>query len=196
MKRVLKLELSAQRKKALLINAMVPAFILFFTGIDTLIGGSNTVLGILNIVSGAALILVGIREWRSLRAPAHHRIQWYDVLTGVVMMIDAVMMYKSSKVFQPAWFYAVASVIVMLKGFAIINPTGIHRLTISEHGFAIRTSLFSSLRCTWDEIVRITIDRCRLIVSTPSTERSISVRKISNAQEAVDALNEAHQQYR
>jgi hypothetical protein len=190
MKHVIKLELSAKRKKALLINDMVPAFILVFTGITTLQESAGIALGFVNVLFGGAMIAAGVREWRSLRAPSHHRIQWYDIISGSVMMLDAVTMYKPWKGFQPAWFYAAASLLVILKGFSVFKPVGIRRLTLTDDGFTVRTGLFSSLHCRWDEIDRIAIVGNRLIVYTQSGERSLSFSKITNHGEVLAVLNE------
>ena len=190
MKRVIKLELSAKRKKALVANDMVPAIILFITGVLTLTDGMNNMLALLNIICGAAIVLAGVREWRSLQVPVHHRIGWYDVICGIVMMIDAVQMYKPWKGFQPAWFYFGLSIFILLKGFGVVKPIGIRRLTITDDEFIIRTGPFTRLRSRWDATERVTMDKGKLIVSTPSGQRTISLRKTANAEEVLAALNE------
>lgn len=122
MDRIIKLELSANRKKILLINDLVPALILLVTGFQSAQAGTMNAVTIVNIVSGGLLATFGLREWRSLGR--HHRdtVQWYDFVSGAVMMLNAATMYKPWKGFQPANLYFAVSLLLLLKSFSIVKP--------------------------------------------------------------------------
>lgn len=189
MKRVIKLELTANRKKILLANDIIPAVILLFTGFASLIAGTLSSLTIINIVSGGLLVSFGVREWRSLGRPRHHRIEWYDLVSGIVMMLDAWAMYKPWKGFQPAYLYCFASLFLVLKGFSIIKPPGFfHRLTVSDTGFTLRAGPFSSLHCMWEETIQIVLNDGILEIATPRGSRRISLKKIANKDEVLSAI--------
>ena len=189
MNRTLKLELSANRKKILLANDIVPAAILLFTGLNSLKEGTHTSLALINILSGGLLLSFGVRAWRSLGRPVHHKVEWYDVVTGIVMMLDAWTMYKPWKGFQPAYLYSVLSLFYVLKGFSIIKPPGFfHRLTISDTGFTLRAGLFSSLHCMWEETIQIVLNDGILEIATPRGSRRISLKKIANRDEVLSTL--------
>ena len=191
MKRTLDLSLSAARKKIILFNDLYPAVILIFTGIISLKEGNRIPLAALNILSGGTLLLFGIIEWRSLGKRIHRRIQWFDIACGAVMMFDTVMMYKPWKGFQPAYLYALLSFFLILKGFSLIRPPAIRRLTVNEESFNIRTGPFSRLHCSWNEMQKITLNGGVLEATTTSGVMTISLRKIANAAEVSTLLSEA-----
>ena len=189
MDRVIRLELYANRKKILLANDLIPAAILLFTGLTSLEGGTQIPLALINIISGGLLVSFGLREWRSLGRPVHHKIQWYDVVSGLVMMLDAGMMYKPGRGFQPAHLYFIASLILMLKGLSIIkSPSLFRRLTISDAGFRLKTGLFFWLHYRWEDILGLAMDDNVLHVTTLEGDRRISLKKIANRDEVYSAL--------
>ena len=191
MSRIIKLELSEKRKKALLLNDTLPAILLIYAGISTILVGGNVPLGIGNLIIGTVVVALALREWHSLAGHTHRRIQWFDIMTGVMMLIDAVTMYKPWKGFQPAWLYAAASLFIILKGFSIIRPIGIRRLTITEEGFYVRTNLHSVLRCRWNEVEAVSLRDHALVVVTTQETRSLSLRRIANREELLSALLDA-----
>ena len=188
MSRIIELELSEKRKKALLLNDAYPALLLIYTGLDTILSGGNVSLSIGNLAIGAVSLVFALHEWRSLGRNIHHRIQWFDVMSGVMMLTDAVTMYKPWKGFQPAWFYAAIAVFIILRGFSVIKTIGIRRLTITEEGFSIRTHFHSVLRCRWDEVKTISLLDHSLVVETTHGTRSFSLRRVANKEELLAAL--------
>jgi len=179
---------SAKGEKVLLLNDMIPSLILLITGIGTLLSRANTSLALANIVSGGLILAVGARKWRALSKQYHQRIQWYDVVSGGVMLLDAAMMYKPWKGFQPADIYFALSIFLILKGLALIKPKDLRRLKISDEGFAIRTGPFFRLRCLWKDVETITMDDTSLVVLTPEGEKRISLRRVENKDEVYQAI--------
>lgn len=188
MVRILKLELNERRKKAILLNDTLPALLLIYAGLNASLIGGNLSLGIGNLIIGTVVVAFALREWRSLAGRIHNRIHWFDIMSGVMMLIDAVAMYKPWKGFQPAWLYAAASLFIVLKGFSIIRPIGMRRLTITEEGFSVRTHLHSVLRCRWNQVETISLEEHALVVVTTQGTRSFSLRKIANREEVLATL--------
>jgi len=188
MTRTIPLQRTARSQKLLLLNDMIPSLILLATGVGTLLSGTNTKLAIANIVSGGLISVFGVREWRGLSKEHHHRIQWYDVVSGCVIMLDAVMMYKPWKGFQPADLYFALSLFLILKGFSVIKPKGIRLLKISEDGFSIRTGPFFGLRMEWKDVENVSMNGTSLVVSTHEGTKKISLRLVENRDEVYQAL--------
>ena len=188
MNRTIDLELSSGKKKLLLVSDLFTSLILLQAGFETLQSGSNLLLASVNILSGGSLLAVGIREWRSIKKILHNRIQWLDVVSGLVMMINTGIMYKPWKGFQPAYIYALLSIFLILKGFSLIRKPGFRKLIISDRGFKIRTGAFSKLYCSWTEVEQVLQKGKTLIVVTNNGERQISMRNIENKNEAYAAL--------
>ena len=194
MKRVIKLELSANRKKILLTNDLVPAVILLVTGLNSLRDGTSNALTFINILSAGLLVIFGLREWRSLKQSGHNKIQWYDLVSGIVLMINAATMYRPGKGFQPAHLYFAASVLIILKGLSVIEPINLfHRLTISNAGFTLRIGPFSYYRFAWNEIVDFEIKDHVLNITTLQGQRQISLKKIAYTEEMNLALSSSLQ---
>ena len=189
MKRVIKLELSANRKKILLMNDLVPAVILLVTGFKSISSNSANILTFINIFSAGLLVIFGLREWRSLKERGQTTIKWYELVSGIVLMINAVTMYKPVGQFQPAHLYFAASVLIILKGLSIIEPISLfRRLSISDHGFILRTGPFTSYRFAWSEIVQFEIKEQMLNITTLKGQRHISLKKIADTEKINEAL--------
>ncbi len=182
--RVIKLELSARRRKVLLLNDLIPALILLFTGLESLTEGTSSVLMLANVILGGLMVIYFLREWRSLKAPSHGMIRWYDLISALVMMIDAGNMYKPLKGFQPAHLYFAASLLIILRGFSIIKPVPpFRRLIISDTGFTIKLSPFHTFRFAWEDVLDIEITDQVLRVITLKGKQEISLRKIAHTGE-------------
>jgi hypothetical protein len=188
MTQTIELRRSIKRQKAQLLNDIIPSLILLLTGIGTLLSGTNKNLALANIISGGLIVIFGSKEWRGLSREHHHRIQWYDVVSGGVMMLDAAMMYKPWKGFQPADLYFVMSVFLILKGFSVIKIKKIRKLKISDEGFTLRTNLFVRLQCSWRDVENVSMDGTSLVVLTREGEKKLSLRRVENRNEVFEAL--------
>jgi hypothetical protein len=188
MRRVIKLELSANRKKILLINDLVPAVVLLVTGVNSLKAGTVNSLTFINLLSGGLVVVFGLREWHSLKQHERQKIEWYDLVSGIVLMLNAATMYKPGG-FQPAHLYFAASVLIILKALSIIEPISLfRRLTISNDGFTLKTGPFSWYHFSWNEIIRLEIRDHVLNITTPKGQRQISLKKIADTEEMNSAL--------
>jgi hypothetical protein len=188
MKRIIKLELSGNRKKILLINDLIPAVVLLVTGVNSLKAGTVNTLTLINLLSGGLVVIFGLRELRSLKKNEHQKIQWYDLISGIVLMINAATMYKP-KGFQPAYLYFAASVLIILKALSIIGPMSLfRRVTISDVGFTIKTGPFAWYHFSWNEIEDISIRDHILKITTSKGHRRISLKKIADIEEMNSAL--------
>ncbi|MGB2868778.1 MAG: hypothetical protein WBD36_10020 [Bacteroidota bacterium] len=194
MDRIIKLELSANRKKVLLANDLVPAIILLMTGLQSVKSGTTDAVTVVNIVSGGLLVIFGLREWRSLTKREHGKIQWYDFVSGIVMMLNAVTMYKSWKGFQPAYLYFLAALLLILKALSIIKPLSpFRRLTISDAGFTLKLGLLSTIRFRWEDIVNLKIADQILHITTIQGDREVSLKRIADTEEMSAALSSSMQ---
>lgn len=189
MERTLVLTISQQKKKMFLANELFPAVIILFTGLMSLQIGTEYLFAYINIISGSVILLFGIKEWRSIAAPVHHGINWYEVVSGAVMMADSLLMYKSSKGFQPATIYAMLSIVIMLKGFSIVKPPNIRKLIVSDTGIRLRINPFVRLKVPWDDVRSLSISDGKLVVTSIHGKKSISLRSIGNVHEMDEFLS-------
>jgi hypothetical protein len=194
MHRVIKLEVSANRKKILLINDLVPAVVLLFIGINSLRDSTGNYLTLINLLSGGLVVIFGLREWRSLKQHVRHKIRWYDLVSGIVLMLNAATMYKPWGGFQPAHLYFAVSVLIILKALSIIEPISLfRRLTISNVGFTLRTGPFLWFHFLWNEILALEIRDHVLNITTLKGQRQISLKSIADTEEMNSALTSSLQ---
>ncbi|HTR81237.1 MAG TPA: hypothetical protein VMM58_06360 [Bacteroidota bacterium] len=188
MDQIIELHRSARNEKILLLNDIFPAIILFGSGVQTLLSEGSTKVALINIVSGGLILVFGTREWRALSKHHHRRIQWYDVASGVVMLLNVYSMYKPWKGFQPADLYLALALFLLLRGFSIIRLPHRRKLTLSENEFTIRTRPLSFLRCSWKDVEKISMENSTLVVLTSTGKKKISLRQIENKDDAYLAL--------
>jgi hypothetical protein len=190
--RIVKLHLTQRRKRSLLINDTYPGIMIAVAGFGMIGSGQFTIIAFANIIAGAALIRFGVKEWRSSPEKESHGIQWFDVIGGVVTILDALAIYKPWKGFQPAWLYFAVGLAAIAKGIFGIKILGFRRLTIFTDGFKIRRSPFSSLKSKGSDIQSLTFDGHNIHLKAKNdTKRSYKLRGIENASEATEALMEA-----
>ena len=186
--RVIDLKLSDRRKIFLVINDIFPAVVFFLTGMEMLKIGESTPLAYINFLLGILLIIAGVRELRSISKEGENKINWLDLVSGSAMIFNTIEMYKPWKGIQPAYFYAIIAVFLILKGLSIIKISNLWRLKISSSGFKIRTGIFSKSGFLWDEIVSISRNNKKLIISSANGEKIISLHKIQNADEVFENI--------
>ena len=190
--KVVKLHLTERRRRSLLINDTYPGMMIIVAGVSMLQSGQFNLLAFGNIIAGIALIRFGVKEWRSSPEKESHGIQWFDVIGGVVTILDAMAIYKPWKGFQPAWLYFAVGLAVIAKGLFNIKIPGFRRLTIFTDGFKIRTSPFSALESKWSEIEILSFDDSKIhLTSKNNAQRSFKLRGVENASEATEVLVEA-----
>ncbi len=191
MEQTIILTVSHKKKKMFLANELFPAGIILFTGVMSLHVGTDQLLAYVNIISGAVILFFGIKEWRLLASPEHRGFHWFDIASGAVMMVDAVIMYKPWKGFQPAMVYGALSVAIILKGFSIVKPPHVRKMVVTDIGGTIRTNIISRLEFTWAETRSVSISEQKLIVHTEHAQKSISLRSIGNMEELISHLSAA-----
>lgn len=154
--------------------------------------GEWNVLGIANIIAGAALVRFGVKEWRSSAGEESHGIQWFDVFGGVVTILDALAIYKPWKGFQPAWLYFAVGLPAITKGVFGIKFPNFRRLTIFTDGFKIHKSPFSSIKSKWSDTESLAFEGPKISLTMKNNiKRSFKLRGIENVSEAAEALAEA-----
>ncbi|MGA7161473.1 MAG: hypothetical protein WBZ48_10755 [Bacteroidota bacterium] len=190
--RIVKLHLTQRRRRSLLINDTYPGIIIAVAGFSMLGGGQFNALALASIIAGIALVLFGVKEWRSSQEKESHGIQWVDVFGGVVTILDAMAMYKPWKGFQPASLYFAVGLAAIAKGMFNIKPRGFRRLTIFKDGFKIRTSPFSALKSKWGDVEILEFEESKIHVTAKNkVRRSLKLRGVENISEAIEVLKES-----
>ena len=193
--RSVKLHLGQRQKRALLINDTYPGILTVLAGISMLQSGQSSLLGGASIAAGFMLVAFGVKEWRSSPGEPQHGVQWFDVLGGVVTIVNAFAIYKPTKGFQPATLYFFAGLVIIAKGVYASKLPGKRRLTITKDGFKIRTSPFRVLKMPWNDIALLTVNKSKVRVTTKDdSERGISLRRVANSSEATAVLIDSARQ--
>ena len=188
---VVDLIISDRRKIVLVINDIFPALIFFLTGREMLEKGGNSLFAYTNFLLAILLVIAGIRELRSLTRKIEGKINWLDLVSGIAMTYNTYELYNPAKGFQPAYFYAVIGVLLILKGLSILKVKSFWKLKIFEHGFKIRTGFFSKSKFQWDEIESISLNKKKIIVITIQGQSTIPLNKFKNVDEIFNCISDS-----
>jgi hypothetical protein len=181
------------------LNHMIPAFGLLVAGQQALTrsgGGFGFYLGVFEIASAVALIVLAAREIRGAvrhRAQAHathhvHGIDWVDVAAAFVLFGEAAEHWHTTHhVARPVLLTAIVTLAMGLSHGRIIGAVSRRRvLRVDETGVYVGGRFFNAgwLQASWDELDGIEVGERWATVRT----RAGRVRRI----DLEDAEGEAH----
>ncbi len=194
-KRTILLKPTLKQKRAMMINDAIPGFLLLVNGIMGL--GEETREGqyaLLNIIAGIAMFLALVYEMRRKYSTGHKMVFWFGVITGLVLMIDAMNKWNERKIFQPALFYYLIGLFTVIRGLYHTRFPSARRLVITDEGFLLRTSPFRKIQIKWDDLETITMEDKVLIVTCKSGEiRKISLRRVESREEVFSLICSVYQ---
>ncbi|HEY3295475.1 MAG TPA: hypothetical protein VGL38_08550 [bacterium] len=173
---------------------LAPALMLIILGMGELVQGEqeHLALNLLGIAAGLALMILFKREASRKGAHSHSRVAWYDVVAGVVIMMEGVHKLHGHKWWQPGTLTMAAGFVVMLAGILQQKLPKLRRLRVTDHGFSLRTRPISSLAMAWSDVESIELKDNRLTVHRKGGgERRISLKRIENRAEALQMLQES-----
>ncbi len=185
---VILLRPSAKFKKLKVINDAVPGAILLFAGLESLMSGGFRpgIMTVINILLGGAVIRFAIAEMRS--HPAHSKINWFDTLAGVVIVLNAHDIYKPYKGFQPAHLLLLAGILTIVRGILAERLPTRRRIVIEREYLLIRTSPFRRVKIPWTDLHEVAARGETIDFTLRKGSASVSLKRFENAQEGVSAI--------
>lgn len=189
-KDIIQLKPTLARKRRMMINDVLPGVILLINGISELIEPSeHGNYAILNIIVGAAVIIAFRFELKHHSASEHKTIKWFDVIAGIVLMVEAGNRYHADKIFQPALFYFLIGTVGILRGvFQDQFPT-FRKLACDDTGFILRLNPFRKYEMRWKEIAAIDmVDNTLQIKAVGDKLYNIPLQRVENRNEIFETI--------
>ncbi len=190
--RTLKLNLTESARRGQMMYHSMPGIMLIVYGVSALLEGHSEHLwvDILGIVAGAALLISLRRELKS-KGHGHSRVAWFDVLAGIVVIIEGYHKLHPGRWFQPGTLLMLVGVMFILIGIFHNRLNALRRLTCTDEGFKVRTRPIRSFSGLWKDIKSFALDGNSLVIQHKdnSTEKH-SLRRIENRAEMLGVLNE------
>jgi len=190
--RTLKLKLTDRARRAQMMNHATPGIMLIILGVSALLSGHTEHLwvDILGIVAGLALLISLKRELKS-KGHGHSRVAWFDVIAGIVVIIEGYHKLHPGRWFQPGTLLMLVGLMFILIGIFHEKINGFRLLTCTDSGFTVRTRLIRSFSGQWREIKSFALDGNSLVIQRKdNSAEKHGLRRIENRAEVLRVLNE------
>ncbi len=177
-------------KRVQVLNDSLPGIILLFSGLETLSnkGFTHDVVPYVSVVLGVFVIRWAIEEVR--RETTQRRVKWFDIVAGLVMIVDAVNRYNVHKAFQPAHLLILAGILSILRGTFAEKLPGLRRVVLKDEGIFARTSVFHSFSCSWSDIDKIERDNSALLFILRNGSKRLKLNRAENRAEVIRKISE------
>lgn len=199
---------SKRQRKALALqklNHAVPAFGLLLAGGQAVAEGGHGFgfyLGVFELVSAAALIVLTARELRDGLRPApaahaeHHGVDWVDIAAAFVLLAEALEHWHATGHIPRPTLLTAALTFMLGLSHGRITRRKRHRrvLRVDEAGIAIAGRPFKARRiaAAWGEMQSIEVgERWAIVRTRGGRERRLDLSDLETAPEARAALAEA-----
>jgi len=185
----LKLTQRARRRQHL--SHLSPALLLIMLGVQALLGREqeNRGIAMLGLVAGLALLVALQKEFRR-KQHSHGRVGWFDVIAGVVIILEGAHELHPGRWFQPGILLMVIGAVTMAVGFLHHRLPKLRKLTCSsDRGFSIRVRPAVRLSMPWDKVEAVELENQHLLIRcTDESFRRINMQRIENRAEAAEMM--------
>ncbi|MBK6765493.1 MAG: hypothetical protein IPG71_03960 [bacterium] len=190
--RTLQLHLTDRARRAQMMNHATPGIMLIVLGVSAILSGHTEHLwiDIIGIIAGVALIVSLKREWKH-GAHGHGKVGWFDIIAGIVIVIEGYHKLHPGKWFQPGSLLMLVGVMTIVIGIFHHRITALRRLTCTNDGFKLRSRLISSFSGKWRDIHNFSLDGTSLVIER--RDKSVSrhsLRRIENRLDVLKTLEE------
>lgn len=175
---------AARVKRVQTMQHVLAAFILITNAMDHLSGphAHVTVLPVLELLAGGALIAMAIREKvRHVRGAHHDRVAWLEIAGAIMTGIEA---YSKTRGHHHLLFYVLAFVQpVILLAFAVFDSELQQRryLRADDDGVEIRTRAILRRRMPWSQMKAFAMRDGRIRVTRPNgSSKTLSLRDVKD----------------
>ncbi len=185
------LEPTKRMERIRVVNDAIPGIILLITGLGALAaqGLTRDPMPYIDVVVGALVLRFAVTELNGHRPS--RRVSWFDILGGIVIIIDAINQYKPWKHFQPAYLLLLVGILTITRAIFLEKMPKRRRAVISQEKLFVRTAPFRALTLRWSEIVRISPSETALEIVTGRRSTRLSLRRFQNRLEVIHAILDA-----
>ncbi|MBK8127477.1 MAG: hypothetical protein IPK53_00670 [bacterium] len=189
--RSLKLHLSDRAKRGQMMYHAVPGLYLILNGVSNLFGGhvEHLWVDLLGIAAGLALLFVLKRELKH-KGHSHGKVAWFEVIAGVVVMIEGFHKLHRDEWFQPGTVQMLAGLLFVAVGLFHERLLAFRTLRCTDEGFAMRIRPIYRISGKWSDIKSFALDEDKLVVTrTDGSTTPSSLRSIENRADVLAMLN-------
>jgi len=189
-------------------NHLVPAMGLFFAGQQAIREGHTGFgfyLGIVEIVSSVALLVLFAREARAaLRPkhlshpahPKHHGVDWVDIAAGCVLVVEAIEHWHTTNhIARPIVLSAITTFALgLFHGRIAARASQRRTLRVTDDGLSIAGRVFKArrLHAAWDQLASIDVgERWAVIATRAGRVRRLDLLDLEHPADVRAALFEA-----
>jgi hypothetical protein len=176
------------RKRALMINDALPGIILLINGIAY--WGDQSAHGkyaLINIIVGIAVIIAFRFE---LKTGKHKVVNWFDIIAGIVLIVEGINKHHPDKIFQPALFYFLLGIIIITRGIFHSRFPSIRKLIYDDSGFTLRPNPLRGYKLTWKEITSLEMIKTTIYINTQAGKsHKVNLRRVENRNEIFETMN-------
>ncbi len=190
--RVLPLQLTDRARRAQMMNHATPGIMLIVLGVSAILSGHTEHLwiDIVGIIAGVALIASLKREWKH-GAHGHSKVGWFDVIAGIVVILEGYHKLHPGKWFQPGSLLMLVGVAFIFVGIFHHKISAARNLTCTDDGFTLRSRLFSSFSGQWKDTKSFALEGNSLVIQRKDNSiKKHGLRRIENKLEVLKVLNE------
>jgi hypothetical protein len=178
------------RKRRMMINDVLPGIILLINGIAELMEPVDQWrYAILNVAVGVAVLIVFRMELKHESSTKWKSVLWFDVFAGIVLIVEAINDHHPGKIFQPALFYFLIGLVVVIRGIFHTQFPTLRKLTCDDSGFILRPNLFRRYKFLWNKVAALEIVSYTLQIKTTDGRTSnINLRRVENRTEILETM--------
>jgi len=189
------LEPTKRRERIRVVNDAIPGIILLTTGLGAIVaqGLTREPMPYIDVIVGALVVRYAVTELKG-----HHpsrRVSWFDILGGIVIIIDAINQYKPWKHFQPAHLLFLVGVLTIARAILAEKIPKLRRAVIGHEKLFVRTTPLRALSLEWSDIVRIAWSDTTLEFVTGRRSTRLSLRRVENRLEVIHAILDAGREH-
>lgn len=175
----------------LMVNDLLPGILLLLSGLESLDGGesAHAQFAYLNIAAGIAVIAAFLYEVRRGNNASHKIVSWFDVIAGMVLIVEALNRHHAGRIFQPALLYFIIGLFTIVRGLFHARFPSPRRLVLTDKGFDLRSNPFKRLQMKWEDVDSVDLQGVILsIKSRGGKVYTFNLSRVENRGEVVEGM--------
>lgn len=174
-------------------NHSIPGLVLIIAGVASLKEGwhEHSWIDLLGLIAGLLLVVSLVRELKAKDEHSHKKIAWFDVLAGIVIMLEGYHKLHPGEWFQPGSVLMFVGALLFFIGLFHSKLPTVRQLKCTAEGFTVRIRPIYSFSDKWANIKSFSLDKNTLLIrKTDDSVEKRSLRKIENRDEVLKVLTE------
>jgi uncharacterized membrane protein HdeD (DUF308 family) len=187
---IIPLKPTLKQKRKMIINDAFPGMILLINGIAELMDpAEHENYALLNIIVGIAVIIAFRIEWKHGSSEKQKTIKWFEVIAGIVLIVEALNHFHTGKIFQPALIYFLIGIVIICRGIFHKQSITIRKLTCDNTGFILCLNMFLIYKMHWKDIAALELVKETLHIKTVKGKMyNVNLRRVENRDEIFETM--------